>query len=166
MGIIVPEAVLPSSNIAVSNVYMSFGGYAVNVFKEPVTSEHKINSTYSVYSNPEKVPPTNITESLLVPYSNLEQGVYTILYENLKQLYPGSVDVLDVPPSTCPEGMTEEQYAHWRTLVNDVSNYISEHPGNDELESAYNAVEISFLEQRSSDTTNLVHLETLYTALI
>jgi hypothetical protein len=92
MGIIVPEAVLPSSNIAVSNVYMSFSGETVQIFKNPYTSEYILGSNYRVFSNPEKQPDTNIREPLMVPYSNLDQGVFTVLYTALKEMYPGSED--------------------------------------------------------------------------
>ena len=92
MGIIVPEALLPSSNIAVSNVYMSFSGETVQVFKNPYTSEYILGSNYRVFSNPDKTPDTNIRESISVPYTDLEQGPFTVLYSKLKEMYPGSED--------------------------------------------------------------------------
>ena len=88
MGIIVPEAILPSSNIAVSNVYMSFSGETVQVFKNPYTREYILGSNYRVFSNPD----TNIRESIAVPYTDLDQGPFTVLYTALKELYPGSHD--------------------------------------------------------------------------
>lgn len=94
MGIIVPEAILPSSNIAVSNVYMSFSGEAVQTLKHPYTGEYVLSSNYRVFSNPTKQPGTNIMEPLMVPYSNLDQGVFTVLYTALKDMYPGSEDSL------------------------------------------------------------------------
>lgn len=90
MGIIVPEAVLPSSNIAVSNVYMSFSGETVQIFKNPYTSEYILGSNYRVFSNPDKTPDTNIRESIAVPYTDLEQGPFSVLYTALKEMYPGS----------------------------------------------------------------------------
>jgi hypothetical protein len=94
MGIIVPEALLASSNIAVSNVYMSFSGEAVQTIKHPYTGGYVISSNYRVFSNPTKQPSTNIVEPLMVPYSNLDQGVFTVLYTALKDMYPGSEDSL------------------------------------------------------------------------
>jgi hypothetical protein len=94
MGILVPEAILPSSNIAVSNVYMSFSGEAIETIKNPYTSEYYLSSKYRVFSNPTKQPCSNIIEPLMVPYSNLDQGVFTVLYTALKELYPGSEDSL------------------------------------------------------------------------
>ena len=94
MGILVPEALLPSSNIAVSNVYMSFSGEVVQTIKHPYTGEYILSSNYRVFSNPTKQPGTNIIEPLMVPYSNLDQGVFTVLYAALKELYPGSEDSL------------------------------------------------------------------------
>jgi hypothetical protein len=94
MGIIVPEATLPSSNITVSNVYMSFSGEAIQTFKQPYTGDYVLSSNYRVFSNSSKQPWTNIIEPLMVPYSNLEQGVFTVLYTALKEMYPGSEDSL------------------------------------------------------------------------
>jgi hypothetical protein len=92
MGIIVPEAVLPSSNIAVSNVYMSFSGEAIETIKHPYTGDYYLSSKYKVFSNPTKEPGTNIIEPLMIPYSNLDQGVFTVLYTALKEMYPGAQD--------------------------------------------------------------------------
>lgn len=91
MGILVSEGFLKTSNIAVSNVYMSFSsGDPIYIFKNG--DDYRLISTYAVFSNPEKTPGTNIKENLNVPYSNLEQGVFTILYEALKEIYPNNVD--------------------------------------------------------------------------
>jgi hypothetical protein len=106
MGIIVAEAILPSSNIAVSNVYMSFSGEAIETLKHPYTGDYVLRSNYRVFSNPEKQPGTNIIESLMVPYSNLDQGVFTVLYTALKEIYPGSEDSLvnyEAPAPPVPE---------------------------------------------------------------
>jgi hypothetical protein len=94
MGILVPEAILPSSNIAVSNVYMSFSGEAIETLKHPYTGDYLLSTKYKVFSNPSKQPGTNIIEPLMVPYSNLDQGVFTVLYTALKEMYPGSEDSL------------------------------------------------------------------------
>lgn len=100
MGILVPECNLPSSNIAVSNVYMSFSGEAVQTLRHPYTGDYILSSNYRIFSNPTKKPDTNISEPLMVPYSNLDQGVFTVLYNALKEMYPGSEDSLVnyVPP--------------------------------------------------------------------
>lgn len=92
MGIIVPEALLPSSNIAVSNVYMSFSGETVQILKNIYTGEYNLVSNYRVFSNPDKTPDTNIKEPISTPYTNLDQGPFTVLYTTLKEMYPGSED--------------------------------------------------------------------------
>lgn len=92
MGIIVPEAILPSSNISVSNVYMSFSGETVQVFKNPYTSDYILRSNYRVFSNPNKIPDTNIRETITIPYTDIGQGPFTVLYTALKEMYPGSED--------------------------------------------------------------------------
>lgn len=92
MGIIVPEAILPTSNIAVSNVYMSFSGETLQIFKNPYTNEYILGSNYKVFSNSDKITDTNIKESIAAPYTDLEQGPFTVLYSKLKEMYPGSQD--------------------------------------------------------------------------
>jgi hypothetical protein len=87
MGILVQTAVLPTSNIQVSNVYMSFSGSSVSVFKDPMTSTYKVSSNYNIYSNPEKQPLTNISEFIITPYDDMTKGVYDVLYTELKRLY-------------------------------------------------------------------------------
>ena len=94
MGILVPEAILPSSNIAVSNVYISFSGETVQIFKNRLNGEYILTSNYRVFSNPDKIPATNITECITVLYTDLDQGVFTVLYTALKEMYPGSEDSL------------------------------------------------------------------------
>lgn len=98
MGIIVPEILLPSSNIVASNVYISFSGETIHIFKNHLTSDYDISSNYKVFSNPGKQPGTNIIEPIVVPYLNMEQGVYSTLYTALKVLYPNSEDYQDVTP--------------------------------------------------------------------
>jgi hypothetical protein len=42
----------------------------------------------------------------MVPYSNLDQGVFTVLYTALKELYPGSEDSMvnyEPPAPPAPE---------------------------------------------------------------
>ena len=163
MGILVPEANLPMG-ITVSNVYVSFSGEVI--YTIPGNGQYRVNTHYKVYKDETKQPDTNIRIPISTQVSNISIGVYTALYEELKRTYQNFTDVLDIPPSNRPDGMSEEQYAHWQDLVNRVSLYISENPGHTDLEDAYNAVENSFLVLRSSDITNLEHLETLYNSLI
>ena len=92
MGILVPEAILPSSNIAVSNVYMSFSGETVQIFKNRLNGEYILTSNYRVFSNPDKIPATNIVECITVLYTDLNQGPFTVLYSNLKEIYPNAQD--------------------------------------------------------------------------
>ena len=89
MGILVPEANLPMG-ITVSNVYMSFSGEVI--YTIPVNGQHNINTSYKVYKDDTKQPDTNIRIPFGIQVSDISVGVYTSLYENLKQNYPGSVD--------------------------------------------------------------------------
>ena len=91
MGIIVPEAYLPMG-ITVSNVYMSFSGEVI--YTIPTSGQYRINTYYKVYKDDTKIPDTNIRiPTGVIIDSIVGRDVYTILYENLKALYPGSTDV-------------------------------------------------------------------------
>jgi hypothetical protein len=165
MGILVAEAVLPTSNVTVSNVYMSFSGASVTVFRDPMSPGYKISSTYFVYSSPDKQSGTNITESLVVPYPNLEQGVYSVLYAALKIQYPGAEDIIEVPLPPPSFTLSPDQSSHGRTILDAVSLYMSDNPGNTELETAYQAVEDVF-GVTGPATAELEALEIIYNKLI
>jgi len=89
MGILVPEATLPMG-ITISNVYMSFSGEVI--YTCPTNGQYTINTSYKVYKDETKQPDTNIKIPLTVHVSDISVGVYTSLYENLKQIYHDSVD--------------------------------------------------------------------------
>jgi len=91
MGIIVPEANLPMG-ITVSNVYMSFSGEVIYTMPNTGSNNYNINTSYKVYKDETKQPDTNIRVPIAVQVSNISVGVYTLLYENLKQIYPDSID--------------------------------------------------------------------------
>jgi predicted membrane protein len=91
MGILVPEANLPMG-ITVSNVYMSFSGEVIYTIPNQTCNNYIINTSYKVYKDDTKQPDTNIRIPLAIQVSNVSVGVYTSLYENLKQIYPDSVD--------------------------------------------------------------------------
>ena len=91
MGILVPEANLPMG-ITVSNVYMSFSGEVIYTMPNQSSNIYTINTSYKVYKDDTKQPDTNIRIPLGIQVSDISVGVYTSLYENLKQIYPESVD--------------------------------------------------------------------------
>ena len=91
MGILVPEANLPMG-ITISNVYMSFSGEVIYTMPNQVSNIYTINTHYKVYKDETKQPDTNIRIPLGIQVSDISVGVYTLLYENLKQIYPNSVD--------------------------------------------------------------------------
>ena len=92
MGILVPEAYLPMG-ITVSNVYMSFSGEVI--YTVPANGQYRINTYYKVYKDESKKPDTNIRIPISTQVSNIiARDVYTILYEELKSVYPGSTDVI------------------------------------------------------------------------
>lgn len=91
MGILVPEANLPMG-ITISNVYMSFSGEVIYTMPNQASNIYTINTSYKVYKDDTKQPDTNIRIPLGIQVSDISVGVYTSLYENLKQIYPESVD--------------------------------------------------------------------------
>lgn len=91
MGIIVPEASLPMG-VTLSNVYISFSGETVYTVPNPMSNNYIIGTFYKVYKDETKQPDTNIRIPFNVQISDISIGVYTSLYENLKQIYPNSVD--------------------------------------------------------------------------
>ena len=86
-----PEAILPMG-ITVSNVYMSFSGEVIYTMPNQSSNIYTINTSYKVYKDDTKQPDTNIRIPLGIQVSDISVGVYTSLYENLKQIYPESVD--------------------------------------------------------------------------
>jgi len=91
MGILVPEANLPMG-ITISNVYMSFSGEVIYTMPNQSSNIYTVNTHYKVYKDETKQPDTNIRIPLGIQVNDISVGVYTSLYENLKQIYPNSVD--------------------------------------------------------------------------
>ena len=91
MGILVADGILPSE-IPVSNVYMSFGSECITIFPKNIDELYTIQSNYKVYKDDTKQPDTNIRIPFAIQVNDISVGVYTSLYENLKQIYPNSVD--------------------------------------------------------------------------
>jgi len=89
MGILVPEANLPMG-ITVSNVYMSFSGEVI--YTVPANGQYRINTYYKVYKDELKQPDTNIRIPINVQVSDINQSVYSILYSELKTIYPNNID--------------------------------------------------------------------------
>ena len=90
MGIFVESATLPSG-ITVSNVYMSFSGEVV--FTAQNVGKWKVNSNYKVFRDKSKgVCNIKIEISTVTPKID---NPYTILYNYLKKVYPGAIDVFE-----------------------------------------------------------------------
>jgi hypothetical protein len=89
MGILVSEANLPMG-VTLSNVYISFSGEVIYII--PRDGQYNISTYYKIYKDETKQPDTNIRISINVQTSDISSSVYTSLYDNLKQIYPDSVD--------------------------------------------------------------------------
>ena len=92
MGILVPEANLPMG-ITLSNVYMSFTGEMI--YTAPNVGQYSLRSYYKVYKDQSKYPDSNIRIPILCIVDTIkDRDAYTILYDELKTTYPGSIDIL------------------------------------------------------------------------
>jgi hypothetical protein len=92
MGILVPEATLPMG-LVLSNVYVTFGGETIYVNPKNQLDMYRVSSTYRVYKDPSKEGGTNITVPISVSVADIARdSIFGILYEELKIIYPGSVD--------------------------------------------------------------------------
>lgn len=151
MGILVPEATLPSG-IKLSNVYMSFTGEVVfvsqvmNSMGPPTTMQDKysknhqwqISSHYKVYpSKPQRGTESNIR----VPFSNIvpviSQSPYDYLYKALVDSYPNStadIDTWQVPviPVSNLVVTNSTLVSLYKDLNSDSKSYIIE-PGTSNL---------------------------------
>ena len=91
MGILVSEATLPMG-ITVSNVYMSFSGEVIYTSPNPTCNNYIISTQYKVHKDKTKTPDMPFRFPLTIQVNDISIGVYTSLYENLKQIYPETVD--------------------------------------------------------------------------
>jgi hypothetical protein len=92
MGILVTDGILPSG-IPVSNVYMSFSGSLVYVEPKNSNDLYIVRAACKVFKDQKsKSLQPDITFQVVNQVSAISVGVYTLLYENLKQIYPLSVD--------------------------------------------------------------------------
>lgn len=144
MGVIIPEATLPSQ-IKVSNVYASFSNENILVFNNN-NGSWRVASNYKLFSDPAKTNGTDIRIPIEVNTSNIATGVYYILYQKIKEIYPGSIDVLytETFPSASevvPDKMTNEEYEFGIQTLNEASSRLQTRP---ELQVLYDAAETNF----------------------
>lgn len=88
MGLLV-SGNLPSG-IPVSNVYMSFNGETVYV--TPRDGTYYVSSSYRVFNDQTKTPGTDMHIPIMTIVTDISPGVYTLLYNELKNIYPDSQD--------------------------------------------------------------------------
>ena len=91
MGILVTDGILPSG-IPVSNIYMSFDSEVIYVSPKNADGIYTIPANYKVFKDDTKQPNSDVRIPLAIQVNDISVGVYTSLYENLKQIYPDSVD--------------------------------------------------------------------------
>jgi hypothetical protein len=93
MGLSVNSGVLPNG-IPVNNVYMTFRDENINLRKGG-TNQWNINTHYKVYKDENKL---NTMSDIRVPIQvitkDITRPVYTMLYEQLKCIYPDSNIIL------------------------------------------------------------------------
>lgn len=88
MGLFVNSGVLPDG-IPVNNVYMSFRGENIHIGNGG-TNQWNINTCYRVYKDESKFNESDIRIPIRVLTKDITRPVYSMLYEQLKCLYPDS----------------------------------------------------------------------------
>jgi hypothetical protein len=91
MGILVADGVLPSG-IPVSNVYMSFDSEVIYVSPRGADERYTVTANYKVFKDDTKQPNSDVRIPFAIQVNDISVGVFQSLYENLKQIYPSSVD--------------------------------------------------------------------------
>jgi hypothetical protein len=151
MGILVPEATLPSG-IKLSNVYMSFAGEVVfvsqliNAMGPPPTVQDKfskkhqwqISSHYKVYPKKSQM---GTDSNIRVPFSNvvsvIDRSPYDYLYTALMRQYPNSAADIDtwqvqVAPTSNLVIANSTLVSLYKDINSDSKSYIIE-PGTSNL---------------------------------
>jgi hypothetical protein len=162
MGILVPEANLPMG-ITISNVYMSFSGEVI--YTVPANGQYRINTYYKVYKDESKQPDTNIRIPISAQVSNIvSRDVYTILYEELKTLYPGSTDVISIfsliDPTVEPEVVkrTIDETDFGSNVMARAEQYLSLNPTDYEFQNVYTIAEQNFYTGGLASTNEMNQL--------
>ena len=135
--------------ITVSNVYMSFSGEVI--YTVPANGQYRINTYYKVYKDESKKPDTNIRIPISTQVSNIiARDVYTILYEELKSVYPGSTDVIykeyvyPTDTEVVPARMNEDEYQFGIQTLQSAVTYMQNHPDDTTIQGLYDAADANF----------------------
>lgn len=92
MGIFVSDGVLPSG-IPISNVYMSFSGSLVYVEPRYSNDLYTVRAFCKVFRDQDsKSSQPDITFQVANQVSDISVGVFTCLYEKLKEMFPNNID--------------------------------------------------------------------------
>ena len=161
MGIIIPEVILPSQ-IKISNVYVSFSDEIIYVFNNN-NGSWRINSHYKFFSDQTKSNGTNIRIPIEIMTTNIEAGVYSMLYKKIKEIYPDSVDIINMPvepiidPSVTPEVIkrTSDETDFGSNVLARAESYLALNPGASELRDVYNIAELNFYSGGLASTTEM-----------
>jgi hypothetical protein len=93
MGLLVNNGTLPGG-IEVSNIYMTFSDFPVYIMPKG-KGQYDIRGFYSVYPS-ESAPRTTRDTSieLTAPVTDVSGSLHSMLYAQLKSLYPDSTNML------------------------------------------------------------------------
>lgn len=157
MGVIIPEAVLPSQ-IKISNVYVSFSDEIIYVFSNNNES-WRINSHYKFFSDQTKSNGTNIRIPIEVNTTNIEAGVYSILYQKIKEIYPDSIDIINIPVEPIIDPVviqrTGDETEFGSNVLAQAESYLALNPDSSELQNVYNIAELNFYSGGLASTTEM-----------
>ena len=89
MGLLVTNGILPCG-VAVNNVYMTFSDFPIYLLRN--NQGYLARGTYTVYSNITQRSVREMEVDLIVPMNDLTAPMHSVLYNELKKLYPNSTN--------------------------------------------------------------------------
>lgn len=93
MGLFVNNGTLPGG-VTVNNVYMTFSDFPVYIMPKG-KGQYDIHGFYSVY--PDETSPRTVRDTsieFVVPVTDVSASLHSMLYAQLKTLYPDSTNML------------------------------------------------------------------------
>ena len=93
MGLLVPEFTV--SGVSISNVYVSLVNNNITVCVNPENRFYVIQGLYSVYKDRSRQYPALINKLFQVRTDDHTSSLFTLIYNQLKEEFPGSIDVIE-----------------------------------------------------------------------
>jgi hypothetical protein len=143
---------------------MSFSGETIYTVQLEQQGSYKVNSFYKVFSDASKTVNNPIRYPISVCVSDISPSVYSILYTELKSIYPGSTDVDPVKASGPPIDPTIDPEVPKRTndetqfgteVLARAEQYLASNPSAYELQNVYSVAEQNFYTEGLASTNEM-----------